>query len=140
MRSYTRKVVQRTISIKLADIQNMLTINYSLSIPIFNIHFNGLPFDKFPFEAYPNGDYPLVPVATRDTFERLLRQLILGKGGRIRWLIGTVTGIQSFNDRQDQLKSVSVRIKETNEDLIIDASLVIGMRMLLKLIGDNLHL
>lgn len=100
-----------------------------LTFPSFNIHFNGIPFDKFPYEAYPNGEYPLVPNATRDTFEKVLRKLIYEPGGRIRWLVGTVTGIQSSTEEKElNAQSVSVRIKETNEELIIPASLIIGTR------------
>ena len=64
--------------------------------------------------------------ATRDTFERVLRRLMHKPGGRIRWISGTVTGLQKSEVvGENRVKSVSIRM-ESNEEQVIPASLVVG--------------
>ena len=81
----------------------------------------------FRSEAYPDGNYPMVPIASRDTFEKVLRKLFYKPGGRIRWLVGTVTSIQSSPEDPSKLSYVTVRSKDQEEELSISATLVVGM-------------
>ena len=89
----------------------------------YNIHVDGILVDHVPYYDYPNGKVPDIFFTTRDTLERTLRRLLYEPGGRIRWITGTVTGLNSVRNR---VESVTIRSGEKNEEEIVPVSLFVG--------------
>lgn len=94
---------------------------------MYNIHINGILSDALPYEDYPDGNIPLTYYSSRAVFEKTLRRLIYKPGGRIRWLVGTTTGLQQSSASHGRIESVTVRIGDSNEEMVIPTSLVVGM-------------
>lgn len=62
---------------------------------------------------------------SRDGYERLLRQLVLKSSGRIKWLTGTVTGLNVGSKDVSTISSVEIRGSDNNRN-DVPTSLVVG--------------
>ncbi|KAI5119728.1 hypothetical protein M0805_008658 [Coniferiporia weirii] len=82
----------------------------------------------FPYEEYAPGKSPQGFFITRESYERLLRRLVMGSSKRIRWVVGTAVGVQAKASREgsehDILESVQVRQPDGTE-VHIRATLVV---------------
>ena len=81
--------------------------------------------NRLPKKEYPRGDYPQTTFITRESYERALRDAVLKAAPRIRWLSGTVTGLNASPNDFESVKSVNVRTADKSEKEI-SAALVIG--------------
>lgn len=73
---------------------------------------------------------------SRESCERMLRRLVVRDSPRIRWLSGTVKGVETVKGDVNTLSSVVVRLPDASER-IIPASLVVGMFSLFILFSAN---
>lgn len=89
-----------------------------------------IPFDHFEDPRDVDGIF-----MSRENYERLLRRLVRESSRRIRWLIGTATGLKTA-ENSSVIKSVLVRVRSGQEEEI-DASLVIGERDAIELSGAS---
>lgn len=103
--------------------EHSLTITYRVLVTDPLTYLFGKRVFRCP---YPQGQGPRMPYITRESYERILRGLTLQASPRIRWLVGTVTGLNLDPSNLEHISSVTVR-KADNMEETIDASLVIGM-------------
>ncbi|KAL5511076.1 hypothetical protein ACEPAH_4291 [Sanghuangporus vaninii] len=77
-----------------------------------------------PEVVYPNQNYAQCFFVTRESYERILRRLVTGYSNRIRWVVGTATGL--IVDEHDPATITSVAVRTDSEtEMTIPASLVI---------------
>ncbi|KAL5529778.1 hypothetical protein ACEPAG_5765 [Sanghuangporus baumii] len=77
-----------------------------------------------PEVVYPDQNYAQCFFVTRESYERILRRLVTGYSNRLRWVVGTVTGI--IADECDPATVTSVTVRTDSEaQMIIRSSLVI---------------
>lgn len=62
---------------------------------------------------------------SRDSYERLLRRLVLKSSNRVRWITGTVTGFDANPKDLSILSSVTLRLPDGTEQKV-PSTLVIG--------------
>lgn len=76
-----------------------------------------------------DGDYkaeiPQCFWLSRDSYERILRRLVLASSDRVRWMTGTVSGLHIDPQNPSILSAVSVRSPDGSEK-IVPATLVVG--------------
>ncbi|KAL5489740.1 hypothetical protein ACEPAI_4572 [Sanghuangporus weigelae] len=77
-----------------------------------------------PEVVYPDQNYAQCFFVTRESYERILRRLVTGYSNRIRWIVGTATGI--IADERDPATVTSVTVRTDSEaEMIIPSSLVV---------------
>ncbi|THH06443.1 hypothetical protein EW145_g4086 [Phellinidium pouzarii] len=111
-----------------------------------NGHAFGRPIMKIPMHEYPDGNYPECLFMTRELYERLLRRLVTQSSKRIRWVVGTATGINTVPGDPTTLSSVTIRTPEGNGEKI-PAALVIdctggtqaGLKWLRRIAADTVN-
>ena len=83
----------------------------------------------------PDDSCPPMYVGSRESLEAILRRLIRQPEYRVRWLAGTVTGLQLSSSMGNEIEAVTVRLEgSSNEVQTIHAALVLGI---LHLLADN---
>lgn len=96
-----------------------------------HVHVSGRRILRYPIDEYPPGtkDAPQNVFATRECYERTLRGLVTkyGPHERIRWMVGTATGVkaQDESEESNKITSVIVRTREAKDEEV-STSLVAG--------------
>ena len=80
---------------------------------------------KLPRDDYPDGKVPQCFFISRESYERMLRGLVVESSDRIKWMIGTATGLKMIPGKA-KIDSVTVRLP-TGEERDLKSSLVVGM-------------
>ena len=81
---------------------------------------------KLPRGDYPDGKIPQCFFISRESYERMLRGLVMDSSNRIKWMIGTATGLKMVPGEKAKIDSVTVRLP-TGEERDLKSSLVVGM-------------
>lgn len=84
-------------------------------------------FNKYLLRAVKNRDGQYVQnfYMSREGCERMLRRVFLRDCPRIRWMVGTVRGIETAKGDENTISSVIVRLPD-NSEATVPASLVVG--------------
>ncbi|EJD02492.1 uncharacterized protein FOMMEDRAFT_157715 [Fomitiporia mediterranea MF3/22] len=94
---------------------------------ISDANYNLQVYGKFigiPRTVHPDASYSQTFFVTRETYERLLRRLVLAYSSRIRWVVGTAIGVSPDEKDLTTLKYVTIRTEYGDEESI-PASLVV---------------
>ena len=90
-----------------------------------NAHVFGRQVLKLPKTIGKDTEEALCLWTTRDAFERLLRRFVLGSSKRIRWMVGTATGVRLDENNPSTVTGVTVRMPDSSEK-DIPAALLVG--------------
>ena len=93
---------------------------------------------KLPRGDYPDGKVPQCFFISRESYERMLRGLVVESSDRIRWMIGTATGLKMVPGEKAKIDSVTIRLP-TGEERDLKLSLVVGTHTYIKLRFISLH-
>ncbi|THH04060.1 hypothetical protein EW145_g5799 [Phellinidium pouzarii] len=89
-----------------------------------NVHMYGRHIMKLPRQEFLDGKVPQGFFMSRESYERLLRRLVMSSSERIQWFVGTVMGNNTIPGDPMVLSSVSV-CRPGGDELKVPAALVI---------------
>ncbi|KAI5117976.1 hypothetical protein M0805_004909 [Coniferiporia weirii] len=90
----------------------------------FNIHFSGGQIMQPPKDGQRTDDRLQNFFLSRDAYERLLRRLVMESSSRIRWLAGTVSGVNTPEEDTRSLSSVVIRLPDGSERTVPAAMVI----------------
>lgn len=80
---------------------------------------------KLPKDDYHDGNVPQCFFMSRESYERMLRGLVMDSQDRIKWVVGTASGLKMAQGKKVEAESVIIR-SPTGEEFTLKSSLVIG--------------
>lgn len=94
-----------------------LTNRHRIKAAEFNIFISGGQLNGPDPADYPSGVCPQAFFATRETYEKTLRQFVR-RQSNIKWVTGTVNGLNLASDDLEQVESVAIRKPDGSEENI----------------------
>ncbi|KAH8116326.1 hypothetical protein DFH11DRAFT_1506179 [Phellopilus nigrolimitatus] len=90
---------------------------------IQDAQYNILAYGRYTMRLPTDGKPPQSLYASREAFERVLRGSIMKSSSRIRWMVGTVTGVETSPRDASRLSGVNVRTPSGTKGFI-DAAFI----------------